>query len=195
MRAFLFLIPASLLFLASCGNDTESKPAESTTPAASPSSASSAPQAGSPEETAMKLANLVIANDQEGLMGMIISPEEMKDVIANSSVMPQGKETAIKNIPTAISQMRADMTKGLTEVRSKCEEAGVVWENCRYKDARYEINNPTGYNMMQLHCIMDCNGMEYTFTLTDVAQTENGWRLGGIMYYGDAPPQKSPNRF
>lgn len=183
-----FLLIPVVLFAVACGNtetDTTAPPASSTT-----ASSSAEPVEGSPKAMGKQIAELVIANDNAGLNALIISQEEMTAVITGSSVTPMGKEVAIKNIPVELPKMRNDITNGLAEVRKQCEANGVVWENCTYKDTRYEINNPTGYNMMQLHCILDCNGMEYVFTMSDVVETKNGWKLGGTMFYGEQPPVK-----
>lgn len=191
----LFLIPV-VLFAVSCGSKEESNTSSSTSDTAAKTTPTTTvtvpaePVAGSPEATAKQICERVIANDHEGLMALIITQEEMADVIKNSSVTRAGKEAAVENRFVGIGQMRIDITNGLLEVRKQCEATGMVWENCKYKDARYEINNPTGYNMMQLHCILDCNGMEYIFTMTDVVDTKNGWKLGGKMYYGELPPAR-----
>lgn len=190
----LLLIPV-LLFAVSCSEEKADQPASgNTTNTTAPDTiprttvtTTSEPEAGSPEAMAKQVCERVIANDHEGLMSLIITQDEMADVIKNSSVTKAGKEAAVDNRLTGIGQMRIDITNGLLEVRKQCEANGMVWENCTYKDARYEVNNPTGYNMMQLHCILDCNGMEYIFTVTDVVDSKNGWKLGGTMYYGEQP--------
>ncbi len=183
MRLLRLFIPAALLFIASCSGDTDSAQDDSKTSATNPNAVEVTE--GTPAETAKQIAEFVIANDNQGLMNLIITSEEMTDVITNSSVTPMGKEVAIKNIPTEISKMRVDYTNGLADIRKQCETAGVEWSNCKFKDARYEMNNPTGYFMAQIVCILECNGMEYKFTTTDVVQTKNGWRLGGSMMYGE----------
>jgi hypothetical protein len=126
------------------------------------------------------------------LMNLIITQEEMTEVITGSTVTAMGKEVAIKNIPAEISKMRVDYTNGLNDIRKQCEATGVEWSNCKFKDVTYEMNNPTGYFMAQLTCFVECNGIEYKFTVTDVVQTKNGWRLGGTMYFGDTPPLVQP---
>lgn len=184
MRKLLYTIPLSILFLTSCGEEgtAETKPTQ--TNASNPSAVEITE--GTPEATAKLIADYVLANDNQGLMNLIITQEEMTDVITNSSVTTMGKEVAIRNIPTEISKMRVDYTNGLADVRKQCEANGVVWENCRFKDVTYEMNNPTGYFMAQLICVLECNGMEYKFHVTDIVQTKNGWKLGGTMGYGES---------
>jgi hypothetical protein len=154
------------------------------------SASSGTPEAGSPKALAVELCNAVIANDTDAFMNLIITQEEMTALISGSAVSAMGKEAAISNIPTEISKMRIDITNGLAAVRQQCEANGAVWENTKYKDARFEINNPNGYNMMQLHCILECNSLEYIFTLSDVVETKNGWKLGGTMFYGEQPAMR-----
>lgn len=181
MRTLHFLFPVLLFVFVACSSDTPDQKSGSTSGS---SGSNSAPEAGSPEEFGMRMANFVIANDNQGVIGLIIEQAEMEEVIKNSSVTTMGKEVAIKNIPMEISKMRVDYTNGLTEIRKSGEAAGIVWTNCKFKSAYYEISNPTGYNMMQLHCVLDCNGQEHEFTVTDVVETENGWKLGGTMMFG-----------
>jgi PBP1b-binding outer membrane lipoprotein LpoB len=187
MRTLRLLIPA-LVLIASCSGDTEPANNTSKTNATNPDAVEVTE--GTPVEAAKQIAGFVIANDNAGLMNLIITQEEMTEVITGSTVTPMGKEVAIKNIPTEISKMRVDYTNGLAEVRKQCEASGVEWSNCKFKDVKYEMNNPTGYFMAQLVCVLECNGMEYKFTVSDVVQTKNGWRLGGTMYYGDVPQVK-----
>jgi hypothetical protein len=179
MRKLLFIAPVLFLF-GSCGSDggksDDSGNANTSTGNGASNPAAVEVTEGTPLETAQQVAQFVIANDNAGLTGLIISAEEMNDVISNSSVSQMGKEVAIKNIPTEISKMRVDYTTGLAEVRKQCESIGVEWSNCKFKDATYEMNNPTGYFMAQIICILECNGMEYKFTISDVVQTKNGWR-------------------
>lgn len=182
MRTLRLLIPA-LVLIASCSGDTEPASDTSKTNATNPNAVEVTE--GTPVETAKLIAQYVITNDNQGMMNLIITSEEMTEVITGSTVTPMGKEVAIKNIPTEISKMRVDYTNGLAEVRKQCEASGVEWSNCKYKDVTYEMNNPTGYFMAQLVCILDCNGMEYKFSVTDVVQTKNGWKLGGTMNYGE----------
>lgn len=187
MKTFRLLLPAALL-LASCSGDPE--PANQ--PAATDKPVAKEVTEGTPKAIAEQIAALVIANNNEGLLNLIITQEEMTDVIKGSSVTQMGKEVAIKNIPVEISKMRTDMTNGLADIRKQCETKGIDWAACRFKDVQYEMNNPTGYFMAQLKCTLDCNGMEYLFTVTDVVQAKNGWKLGGTMYSGDVPPQRTP---
>lgn len=188
MRTIRFVLPALLLLFISCGGDTASTK-ENTATTTGTNTTTSAPQPGSPEEIGMKISNFVIANDNQGLTDLIIQQGEMEEVIKNSSVSQMGKEVAIKNIPTEISKMRMDYSNGLASIRSNIEATGADWSGCKFKNVTYEINNPTGYNMMQLHCTLDCGGLEQTFTVTDVVETPNGWKLGGTMYFGNVAPQ------
>lgn len=181
MRTLHFLFPVFLFVFIACSDAPEQKTGEST---GTSGTSSNEPVAGSPEAFGKEIASFIIANDNQGVIGLIIEQTEMEEVIKNSSVTTMGKEVAIKNIPMEISKMRVDYTNGLTEIRKSGETAGIVWENCKFKEAYYEISNPTGYNMMQLHCVLDCNGQEHEFTVTDVVETENGWKLGGTMMFG-----------
>lgn len=183
MKTFRILIPAALLVISSCSGDAESTKDESKTNATNPNAVEVTE--GTPEVVAKQIAECVIANDNQGMLNLIITQEEMTDVISGSTVTTMGKEVAINNIPTEISKMRVDYTNGLEDVRKQCEANGMVWANCKFKDVTYEMNNPTGYFMAQLTCVLECNGMEYKFNVTDVVQTENGWKLGGAMGYGE----------
>jgi hypothetical protein len=191
MRTLRLFIPAVAILLWSCSGDA---------PAATEKTVSSGnenPDAvevteGTPEAMGVQICNLVIANDNKGLTDLIITQEQMTNVITNSSVSQMGKQVAIGNIPTEISKMRVDYTSGMTDIRKNCEAAGVEWSNCKMKDVKCEVTNPTGYNMAQMHCVLECNGMEYKFTVSDVVETESGWRLGGTMYYGDIAPKRTP---
>ncbi len=192
MRKIFLLVPA-FAFVISCGSDpvagddTSKSNSVSTTSANNPTAVELTE--GTPEAVGQKIVEFVIANNADSLMSLLITPEEMKEVIANSNVMQKGKEAAIGNIPTAISQMRIDHTRGLAEIRKQCETTGIEWSNCKFKSATCEMTNPTGYFMAQMKCVMECNGMDYKFTVTDVVQTTSGeWKLGGTMYYGDVPP-------
>lgn len=183
MKTLRLLIPAAFLFFNSCSGDGETAKDENKTDATNPNAVEVTE--GTPEIVAKQIADYVIANDNQGMLNLIITQEEMTDVISGSTVTTMGKEVAIKNIPTEISKMRVDYTNGLADVRKQCEANGMVWANCKFKDVTYEMNNPTGYYMAQLTCVLECNGMEYKFTVTDVVQTENGWKLGGTMAYGE----------
>lgn len=185
------MIPALAILALSC-SDATTKDTETSSPTSSENPDAVEVTEGTPEATGVQICNLIIANDNQGLMNLIITQEEMTDVISGSSVSQMGKEVAIKNIPTEISKMRVDYTNGLTDVRKNCEAAGVEWSNCKVKDVSYDMANPTGYYMAQLHCVLECNGQEYKFTVSDVVQTETGWKLGGTMYFGDIAPQKTP---
>lgn len=176
------MIPA-LILIASCSSDSEPTSDTSKKTATNPDAVEVTE--GTPVEIAKQIAQYVISNDNQGLLNLIITQEEMTDVIAGSTVSTMGKEVAIKNIPTEISKMRVDYTNGLADVRKQCEANGMVWANCKFKDVTYEMNNPTGYYMAQLNCVLECNGMLYTFHVTDVVQTDNGWTLGGTMGYGE----------
>lgn len=183
---FLALATISFTFI-SCGGESSDEKKPSTTTATNPAAVEVTE--GTPEVTAKQIADYIISNNNQALMELIITQEEMTRVISESSVTSMGKEVAIRNIPTEISKMRVDYTNGMTDIRKQCEASGIEWSNCKFKDVTYEMNNPTGYFMAQLLCVLECNGMEYKFTVTDVVQTEGGWKLGGTMYFGDVPPQ------
>lgn len=142
-----------------------------------------------PEGTARMISNYVIANDYNGLANMIITADEMKEVISGSSVTPEGKKVAISRVNEEIKEMQLDTKSGLDEIRAKGTTAGIVWENCKFKEARPTIAEPSGFPMMQLKCVLECNGQEFVFTVTDIVETDNGWKLGGKMMYGDVQLQ------
>lgn len=177
----LFILTVGLFI--SCG---EEKPAQenasqtATTPATPPEEIP-----GSPEEFAKKLTEHVIDSNYQAIVEMIIVKDEMVDLIRNSRVSTAGKEAAISHVDTEIGKMKMDMFNGLAEIRKSGRALGLAWENCTYKSVRYDIKNPNGYDMMQLKCVIDCNGMEHVFTVTDVVKTPKGWRLGGKMMFGD----------
>jgi len=191
MRTLRLLIPVLAMSVLSCSGDA-AKDTGTTTPASKENPDAVEITEGTPEAFGVQVCNLVIKNDNQGLMDLIITQDEMTNVISNSSVSQMGKQVAISNIPTEISKMRVDYTNGLTDIRKNCEAAGIEWSNCKMKDVTCEVANPTGYNMAQIHCVLECNGMEYKFTVSDVVETENGWRLGGTMYYGDVAPKGTP---
>lgn len=185
IRIFILCIACAFM---SCGEDKpaqESNSQTSTTPVTPPEEIP-----GSPEEFAKKLTEHVIDSNYQAIVDMIILKDEMVDLIKNSSVSTSGKEAAIAHVDTEIGKMKMDMFNGLTEIRKSGRTSGVVWENCKYKAARYDVKSPNGYEMMQLKCVIDCNGMEQVFTVTDVVHTPNGWKLGGKMMFGDLDANK-----
>lgn len=185
MKKLVLALTLPLLF-AACSSDENKSDNSLTGTNANSSSSSNAPSPGSPEEFAGVLANFVIDSNMAGIDSLIILHDEMKDVISNSNVTPAGKEAAISHIDTEIGKMKNDMSNGLKDIRSKATANNIIWMGAKYKTVRYTVAKPNGYEMMQLSCIVDFNGVEYPFTVTDVVHTSNGWKLGGKMYYGNA---------
>lgn len=182
--AFTFL---SALFLLSCNSDdskADSTSATNNSGSNSSGSSSNAVTPGSPEEFAGVLASYVIDSNLTGIDSLIILHDEMQAVISGSNVTPAGKEAAISHIDTEIGKMKNDMRNGLADIRMKGKANNIVWMGAKFKNARYSVAKPNGYEMMQLTCIIDFNGVEYPFTVTDVVHTSDGWKLGGKMYYG-----------
>lgn len=177
----LIIFAAALI---SCSEETASNSDSSTTNSTPPSTAKVITE-GSPEEFAEKLANFVIDSNYTGIAGLVIERQEMIDLIKNSSVMREGKILAIEDVDTQIGMMKMDMSNGLVDIRNRGREAGIMWDHCNYKSCSYEVNNPTGYEMMQMKIVLECNSIEHTITVTDVPQTPAGWKLGGKILFGD----------
>lgn len=183
LKIFAPLVMTFALLCFSCGEESQTETTNSTSDSRPTVKAEDQP--GSPEEFAYRLANFVIDSNYQGIADMIIQKQEMVELISNSSVTQAGKEAAISHVDVEIAKMKMDMSNGLREIRSSGTTAGMYWPNCKYKDARYDVAQPNGYDMMQLKVELDCNGITNVFTVTDVVRTKNGWKLGGKMMFGD----------
>ena len=170
-RLFLFALP--LLFV-SCGGE------EQKTAAAADNK--------TPEGTAQMIAGYVIANDADGLVSMIISKEEMTAAISASNAPPEGKEFAIGRVEEEIRIMQGDIKKGLDQVRAGAAGAGIVWAEAKFKSVTPKIDEKRGFQMMSMVCVIESDGKEFKFSVTDIVGTDNGWKLAGKMYSGDGPP-------
>ena len=142
-----------------------------------------------PEGTAELIANYVIANDSSGLMGMIITEDEMKKAIASSNAPSDGKEFAISRVKEEVQVMKTDIKNGLEQIRTAGTATGIIWEDCSFKEAVPTIDKSRGFEMMRLKCILECDGSEYVFTVTDIVGTQHGWKLAGKMMFGEPKPQ------
>jgi hypothetical protein len=181
------LIPAVLFGAVSCGGDSANdKPANAENPAAK------APEKdeNDPEVFGRKLTELLIAGDHQSIDQLIISPDAMKKAIASSSVPANGKEAAISRADSEVMKMHSEIRAGVDTVRSLGTRNGLAWENATVKQVIPQVDKSRGFEMLRLKCIVECNGVESYFTVTDIVGTDNGWKLAGYFFYGDAPVGK-----
>lgn len=185
--SLLFFATAVMLFSTSCGEDKAEK--EST--GGTENSAAKEPLvANDPLKFGKTVSDLIIANNYQGLADLIILHDEMEKAISGSTAPKEGKEFAIGRIDDEIKVMQTDTKSGLDNIRSEGTAAGIVWENCAFKEATPSIDNSRGFQMMTLKCVLTCNGQDHTITITDIVGTDGGWKLGGRLYFGDPKPAK-----
>lgn len=134
------------------------------------------------------VTDLIIANNYQALTDFIIKHDEMQKAISGSTAPQNGKEFAISRIDDEIKVMQVDTKTGLDNIRSEGTAAGIVWENCTFKSATPTIDKARGFEMMTLKCVLTCNGQDHYITITDIVGTDNGWKLGGRLYFGDPKP-------
>lgn len=180
MKTFRILLASIAFAFASCGGE------ESNTSTTNPDAKEVVvADNSSPDAVGEKITDYVIANDYNGLANMIITSDEMTKAISGSNAPAEGKKFAISRVDDEIKEMQTDIKTGLDEIRASGTKAGIVWENCKFKEARPTIDESRGFQMMQIKCVIDCSGQEYIFTVTDLVGTDSGWKLGGKMMYGD----------
>lgn len=143
-----------------------------------------------PEGIGKMITDYVIANDYSGLANLIITNDEMTKAISGSTAPAEGKKFAISRVDAEIKEMQVDIKSGLDEIRASGTTAGIVWENSKFKEARPTIDESRGFQMMTLKCVIESNGQEHVFTVTDIVGTDNGWKLGGKMMFGDVDVNK-----
>ncbi|HTF06432.1 MAG TPA: hypothetical protein VK826_20510 [Bacteroidia bacterium] len=182
-KSISIFILATSLFAVSCGSE-ETAETVNKTEAKTVTLPPDATQA-----FGQKVTELVIANDYAGLTSLIITKDEMTKAIQGSTAPANGKEFAISRVEDEIKEMQVDVKTGLDQIRASGTTAGIVWDKCTFKEARPSIDQSRGFDMMQLKCVIDCNGTEHIFTVTDVVGTDAGWKLGGKMIYGEVSTQ------
>lgn len=186
MKKTTFILAAALALsiLSGCGSETT---AESTTSASNPAAKAPAVSEDDPEAYGRKLAELVIAGDYNAIDQLIISPDAMKNAVRSSNVSPAGKEAAISRADSEVMKMHGEIRQGVDTVRARAMRNGFVWENATVKQVIPEVDKSRGFDMLRLKCILQCNGVETYFTVTDIVGTDKGWKLAGYFFYGDAP--------
>jgi hypothetical protein len=184
MKHTFYLLIAFSLVVTSCGSEESSNDSEST---GGTVITKGAVDNTTPAGTGELVAGYVIANDYSGLANMIITHAEMEKAISGSNAPKEGKEFAIGRIDTEIKVMQTDIKTGLDQIRAAGTNAGIVWEQCTFKEAVPTIDKSRGFEMMRLKCVLLCNGQEHVFTVTDIVGTSTGWKLAGKMIYGDLP--------
>lgn len=176
---------SALMMCVSCGTDSTS---ESGTSSSSNSNAKEPVVANDPVKFGQTVTELIIANNYQGLAALIIKHDEMEKAISGSTAPQNGKEFAISRIDDEIKVMQVDVKTGLDNIRSSGTAAGIVWENCTFTEAVPTIDNARGFEMMSLKCILTCNGVNHHITITDIVGTDDGWKLGGKLFFGDPKP-------
>ncbi len=141
--------------------------------------------ANDPVKFGNTVTDLIIANNYQALNDLIIKHDEMQKAISGSTAPQNGKEFAISRIDEEIKVMQFDTKTGLDIIRSEGIAAGIVWENCTFKSTIPSIDKARGFEMMTLKCVLTCNGQDHRITITDIVGTDNGWKLGGRLYFGD----------
>lgn len=184
MKPTFYLLIACALVFASCGSEASSENSERATGTVITKGTI---DNTTPQGTGELVAGYVIANDYSGLANMIINHAEMEKAISGSNAPKEGKEFAIGRIDTEIKAMQTDIKTGLDQIRAAGTTAGIVWEQCTFKEAIPTIDKSRGFEMMRLKCVVECNGKEHSFTVTDIVGTDNGWKLAGKMIFGDLP--------
>lgn len=185
MKTIRIILATLVIALASCGGDETDK--STSNPDAKEASVAS--DNSTPEGVGKMITDYVIANDYNGLANLIITHDEMAKAIGGSNASPEGKDFAISRVDAEIKEMQVDIKTGLDEIRASGTTAGIVWDNCKFKEARPTINESRGFQMMTLKCVIESNGQEHVFTVTDIVGTDNGWKLGGKMMFGDIQSQ------
>lgn len=189
MKKTTFILAAalSLSILSGCGSETT---AESTTSASNPAAKAPEVSGDDPEAYGRKIAELVIAGDYNAIDQLIISPDAMKAAISSSNVSPGGKEAAISRADAEVMKMHSEIRQGVDTVRARGMRNGIAWENASVKQVIPEVDKSRGFEMLRLKCVVECNGVETYFTVTDIVGTDKGWKLAGYFFYGDAPRGK-----
>jgi hypothetical protein len=182
-----FSIAVISVFLISCGGDAVSE-----APVSAENPAAKAPEKdeNDPEVFGCKLTELLIAGDHQSIDQLIISPDAMKKAIASSNVPANGKEAAISRADSEVMKMHSEIRQGVDTVRARAMRNGFVWENATVKQVIPEVDKSRGFEMLRLKCIVQSNGAESFFTVTDIVGTDSGWKLAGYFFYGDAPAGK-----
>lgn len=189
MKKTTFILAAAfaLSVLSGCGSETT---AVSTTSASNPAAKAPAVSGDDPEAYGRKIAELVIAGDYNAIDQLIISPDAMKAAISSSNVSPGGKEAAISRADAEVMKMHSEIRQGVDTVRARGMRNGIAWENANVKQVIPEVDKSRGFEMLRLKCVVECNGVETYFTVTDIVGTDKGWKLAGYFFYGDAPRGK-----
>lgn len=168
-------------FCTACGDDHAKEP----TASIENPNAKAPEVANDPVKFGNTVTDLIIANNYQALTDLIIKHDEMQKAISGSTAPQNGKEFAISRIDDEIKVMQVDVKTGLDNIRSEGTAAGIVWENCTFKSAIPTIDKARGFEMMTLKCVLTCNGQDHHITITDIVGTDNGWKLGGRLYFGD----------
>ncbi len=186
MKKTTFILAAifAMKMLAGCGSDASS---ENSTSVANPAAKAPTVSENDPEAYGRKLAELVIAGDYNAIDQLIISPDAMKNAVRSSNVSPKGKESALSSAETEVMKMHSEIRQGVDTVRARAMRNGFAWENATVKQVIPEVDKSRGFDMLRLKCILQCNGVETYFTVTDIVGTDKGWKLAGYFFYGDAP--------
>jgi hypothetical protein len=186
MKKTTFILAAYFVMnlLSACGSDAST---ENSTSVANPAAKAPAVSDDDPEVFGRKVAELVIAGDYTAIDQLIISPDAMKNAVRNSNVSPAGKEAAISRADSEVMKMHGEIRLGVDTVRARAMQNGFAWENATVKQVIPEVDKSRGFEMLRLKCILQCNGVETYFTVTDIVGTDKGWKLAGYFFYGDAP--------
>jgi len=186
MKKITYLLAAFFVMnlFTACGGDASKENASSV---ANPAAKAPTVSEDDPEAYGRKLAELVIAGDYNAIDQLIISPDAMKNAVRSSNVSPAGKEAAISRADSEVMKMHGEIRAGVDTIRARAMRNGFAWENASVKQVIPEVDKSRGFEMLRLKCILQCNGVETYFTVTDIVGTDKGWKLAGYFFYGDAP--------
>lgn len=186
MKKTTYLLAACFVMnlLTACGGDSSE---ENATSVANPAAKAPTISEDDPEVFGRKLAELVIAGDYNAIDQLIISPDAMKNAVRSSNVSPAGKEAAISRADAEVMKMHGEIRAGVDTIRARGVRDGIAWENATVKQVIPQVDKSRGFDMLRLKCVVQCNGVEKYFTVTDIVGTDKGWKLAGYFFYGDAP--------